>query len=32
MARDVMYGKFAHEPSLAKISSHAERGSVSNAA
>ena len=28
----VMYGKFAHNPSLEKISSHAERGSVSNAA
>jgi hypothetical protein len=28
----VMFGKFAHNPSLEKISSHAERGSVSNAA
>jgi hypothetical protein len=28
----VMYGKFAHNPSLEKISSHVERGSVSNAA
>ena len=27
-----MFGKFAHNPSLEKISSHAERGSVSNAA
>jgi hypothetical protein len=28
----VMFGKFAHNPSLERISSHAERGSVSNAA
>ncbi|MDQ6728836.1 MAG: hypothetical protein M3022_00650 [Actinomycetota bacterium] len=27
-----MFGKFAHNPSLQKISSHAERGSVANAA
>ncbi len=27
-----MFGKFAHNPSLEKISSHAERGSVANAA
>lgn len=27
-----MFGKLAHNPSLVKISSHAERGSVSNAA
>jgi hypothetical protein len=27
-----MFGKFAHNPSLTRISSHAERGSVSNAA
>jgi hypothetical protein len=27
-----MFGKFAHNPSLTKISSHAERGSVANAA
>jgi hypothetical protein len=27
-----LFGKFAHNPSLEKISSHAERGSVSNAA
>lgn len=27
-----MFGKFAHNPSLEKISSHAERGRVSNAA
>jgi len=27
-----MFGKFAHNPSLIKISSHAERGSVANAA
>jgi len=27
-----MFGKFAHNPSLEKISSHSERGSVSNAA
>ncbi len=27
-----MFGKFAHNPSLKKISSHAERGSVANAA
>jgi hypothetical protein len=27
-----MFGKFAHNPSLLKISSHPERGSVSNAA
>lgn len=27
-----MFGKFAHNPSLVKISSHEERGSVSNAA
>jgi len=27
-----MFGKFAHNPSLVKISSHAERGAVSNAA
>jgi len=27
-----MFGKFAHNPSLEKISSHTERGSVSNAA
>jgi hypothetical protein len=27
-----MFGKLAHDPSLVKISSHAERGSVSNAA
>src|SRR5215207_10839097 len=28
----VRFGKFSHNPSLEKISSHAERGSVSNAA
>jgi hypothetical protein len=28
----VIFGKFAHNPSLEKISNHAERGSVSNAA
>ena len=28
----VMFGKFAHNPSLANIASHTERGSVSNAA
>ena len=27
-----MFGKFAHNPSLEKIASHSERGSVSNAA
>lgn len=27
-----MFGKFAHNPSLVKISSHSERGSVANAA
>ena len=27
-----MFGKFAHNPSLTRISSHAERGSVANAA
>lgn len=27
-----MFGKFAHNPSLTRISSHAERGSVTNAA
>ena len=27
-----MFGKFAHNPSLTKISSHSERGSVANAA
>lgn len=27
-----MFGKFAHNPSLVKITSHAERGSVANAA
>lgn len=27
-----MFGKFAHNPSLKKISSHSERGSVANAA
>ena len=27
-----MFGKFAHNPSLVKISSRPERGSVSNAA
>ena len=27
-----MFGKFAHNPALEKISSHSERGSVTNAA